>query len=75
MSPSAAPVPHGRLGPGRQESESVRVQAAAADWRGAIAIEGWHDPVYKDELEITGQVQGLQYLQACRGGPFIDLSG
>ena len=21
--------------------------------------EGWHDPVYRDELEMTGQVYGL----------------
>ena len=38
---------------------------------GSIDIEGWHDPVYRDELEITGQVHGLNYLKACRGGPFV----
>jgi len=38
---------------------------------GAIDIEGWHDPVYKDELEMTGQVHGLNYLKACRGGAFV----
>lgn len=42
-----------------------------AGWRGAIDIEGWHDPVYKDDLEMTGQVFGLQYLQGCRGGDYI----
>ena len=42
-----------------------------AGWRGAIDIEGWHDPVYRDDLEMTGQVMGLQYLQGCRGGDFI----
>jgi len=40
-------------------------------FHGAIDIEGWHDPVYRDELEMTGQVNALQYLQACRGGEFI----
>ncbi|PTY03710.1 sugar phosphate isomerase [Opitutaceae bacterium EW11] len=35
-------------------------------YRGSIDIEGWHDPVYKDELEMTGQVHGLKYLKACR---------
>jgi sugar phosphate isomerase/epimerase len=40
-------------------------------FRGAIDIEGWHDPVYRDELEMTGQVHGLRYLQACRGGLFV----
>jgi sugar phosphate isomerase/epimerase len=42
-----------------------------ANWQGAIDIEGWHDPVYRDDLEMTGQVYGLRYLQACRGGDFI----
>lgn len=38
---------------------------------GAIDIEGWHDPIYKDELEMTGQVHALNYLKACRGGPYV----
>ena len=37
-------------------------------YTGAIDIEGWHDPVYKDDLEMTGQVRALHYLRACRGG-------
>ena len=37
---------------------------------GSIDIEGWHDPVYRGELEMVGQVRGLQYLKACRGGDF-----
>jgi len=41
------------------------------DYRGAIDIEGWHDPVYRGDLEMTGQVHGLNYLKACRGGPGI----
>jgi sugar phosphate isomerase/epimerase len=40
-------------------------------YQGAIDIEGWHDPVYKDDLEMTGQVFGLNYLKHCRGGPFV----
>jgi sugar phosphate isomerase/epimerase len=39
-------------------------------YEGYIDIEGWHDPVYRDELEITGQVHSLKYLKACRGGAF-----
>ena len=35
-------------------------------YKGAIDIEGWHDPVYRDELELTGQVHGLNYLKNCR---------
>ncbi len=40
-------------------------------YQGSIDIEGWHDPVYRDQLEMTGQVRALRYLQDCRGGPFI----
>jgi sugar phosphate isomerase/epimerase len=40
-------------------------------YTGSIDIEGWHDPVYRDELEMTGQVHGLNYLKNCRGGAFV----
>jgi len=40
-------------------------------FKGSIDIEGWHDPVYRGDLEMTGQVHGLQYLQNCRGGKFV----
>jgi sugar phosphate isomerase/epimerase len=40
-------------------------------YKGTIDIEGWHDPVYKDELEMTGQVHALNYLKHCRGGDFV----
>ncbi len=40
-------------------------------FRGAIDIEGWHDPVYRGEMEMTGQVHALNYLKACRGGPYV----
>ena len=39
-------------------------------YEGTIDIEGWHDPVYRDDLEMTGQVHGLNYLKHCRGGAF-----
>jgi sugar phosphate isomerase/epimerase len=38
---------------------------------GAIDIEGWHDPIYRDELEMTGQVHALNYLKQCRGGGYV----
>lgn len=38
---------------------------------GTIDIEGWHDPVYCGELEMTGQVHALHYLKFCRGGDFV----
>jgi sugar phosphate isomerase/epimerase len=37
-------------------------------FKGSIDIEGWHDPVYREELEMTGQVHALNYLKQCRGG-------
>ncbi len=40
-------------------------------YKGSIDIEGWHDPVYRDDLEMTGQVYGLNYLKQCRGGRFV----
>ena len=40
-------------------------------FRGSIDIEGHHDPVYRGELEMTGQVHALRYLQHCRGGAFV----
>jgi sugar phosphate isomerase/epimerase len=40
-------------------------------FHGAIDIEGWHDPVYRDQLEMTGQVRALEYLRQCRGGPLV----
>ncbi|MDQ0194352.1 sugar phosphate isomerase/epimerase family protein [Paenibacillus wynnii] len=42
-----------------------------AGYKGTIDIEGWHDPVYRDELEMTGQVHALNYLKNCRGGSFV----
>lgn len=40
-------------------------------FKGSIDIEGWHDPVYRGDLEMTGQVHALNYLKNCRGGAFI----
>ena len=40
-------------------------------FKGSIDIEGWHVPVYRAELEMTGQVHGLKYLKNCRGGSFV----
>jgi sugar phosphate isomerase/epimerase len=40
-------------------------------FKGSIDIEGWHDPVYRGELEMTGQVHALNFLKFCRGGGFV----
>lgn len=42
-----------------------------AGYAGTIDIEGWHDPVYRGELEMTGQVHALNYLKRCRGGNYV----
>jgi len=42
-----------------------------AGYKGSIDIEGWHDPVYKGDLEYVGQVHGLNYLKNCRGGGWV----
>ena len=40
-------------------------------FKGSIDIEGWHDPVYRDDLEMSGQVHALKYLKNARGGSFV----
>ena len=35
-----------------------------------ICIEGYHDPVYSGEWEMTGQLHALRYLKWCRGGDY-----
>jgi sugar phosphate isomerase/epimerase len=46
-------------------------QLRMGGFRGSIDIEGWHDPIYRKDLEMTGQVHGLNYLKNCRGGEFV----
>ena len=46
-----------------------------AGYEGAIDIEGWHDPVYRGDLEITGQVRALNHLKDARGGDFVAIAG
>lgn len=40
-------------------------------YEGDICIEGYHDPVYRKEWEMTGQLHALNYLKFCRGGEFV----
>lgn len=44
-----------------------------AGFKGSIDIEGWHDPVYRDALEMTGWLHALKYLKQCRGGDFVPM--
>lgn len=56
--------------PGFGDSDWTRVisELRLTGYKGAIDIEGWHDPVYRGDLEITGQARALDYLKQCRGG-------
>jgi sugar phosphate isomerase/epimerase len=56
--------------PGFGDSDWTRVisELRLAGFKGSITIEGWHDPVYRDALEMDGQVRALEYLKQCRGG-------
>jgi sugar phosphate isomerase/epimerase len=56
--------------PGFGDSDWSRVisELRLAGFKGAIDIEGWHDPVYRDALELTGQLRALNHLKECRGG-------
>jgi len=56
--------------PGFGDSDWTRVigELRLAGYHGAIDIEGWHDPVYRDAMEMSGQVRALNYLKDCRGG-------
>ena len=37
-------------------------------YSGDICVEGYHDPVYIGDWEMTGQLHALSYLNWCRGG-------
>ena len=56
--------------PGFGDSDWTRIisELRLAGFKGAIDIEGWHDPVYRDALEMTGQMRALEFLKECRGG-------
>ncbi len=41
-------------------------------YSGSIDIEGYHDPVYRGESELTGQIHALNYLKRCRGGEYVE---
>ena len=56
--------------PGFGDSDWTRIisELRLAGFKGSVTIEGWHDPVYRDALEMNGQVRALEYLKQCRGG-------
>lgn len=70
----AGPVPfayHRTPGFGDSNWTDIISELRLIGFEGCIDIEGWHDPIYRDELEMTGQVHALNYLKHCRGGAFV----
>jgi len=69
-----APVPpfayHRTPGFGDSDWTDIISRLRMIGFDGAIDIEGWHDPVYREDLEMTGQVHALNYLKRCRGGDY-----
>ena len=66
------PVWHRTPGFGDTNWSDVFSELRLIGYRGSVEIEGWHDPVYRDELEMTGQVRALHYLKECRGGDWVE---
>jgi sugar phosphate isomerase/epimerase len=68
------PVPfafHRTPGFGDSNWTDIVTELRRGGFKGSIDIEGWHDPVYRGDLEMTGQVHGLNYLKRCRGGDLV----
>lgn len=64
-------VEHRTPGFGDSNWSDIITELRRGGFTGSIDIEGWHDPVYRGELEMTGQVAALHYLKRCRGGSFV----
>ncbi|MCL1796046.1 MAG: sugar phosphate isomerase/epimerase [Clostridia bacterium] len=41
-----------------------------AGYEDDVCVEGYHDPFYSNEWEMTAQLHALKYLKWCRGGDF-----
>lgn len=65
------PVFHRTPGFGDSNWTDIVSELRRGGFAGSIDIEGWHDPVYKGDLELTGQVHALNYLKGCRGGTLV----
>lgn len=62
---------HRHPGFGDSNWTDIISELRAAGFKGSIDIEGWHDPVYRGELEMMGQVHALNHLKTCRGGSWV----
>jgi sugar phosphate isomerase/epimerase len=61
---------HRTPGFGDSNWRDIITELRLAGFKGSIDIEGYHDPVYREDLETTGQVHALNYLKWCRGGNY-----
>ena len=54
--------------PGMGDSDWAKLikQLTEKGYKGDIAIEGFHDPIYNGEREMEGQLLALNYLKKCR---------
>jgi sugar phosphate isomerase/epimerase len=66
-----AVVEHRTPGFGDTNWSDVITELRRHGFEGSIDIEGWHDPIYRGDLEMMGQVRALNYLKECRGGTFV----
>ena len=64
-------VDHRFPGFGDTDWRAVIDTLRTAGWCGSIDIEGFHDPVYRNALEGTGQKAALEHLKRCRGGDYV----
>ncbi len=60
-------VYHRTPGFGDSDWTAIISELRSVGFSGCIDIEGWHDPVVRGDLEMVGQVAGLNYLKTCRG--------
>lgn len=58
---------HRTPGFGDSDWAAIISELRMVGFKGSIDIEGWHDPVMRDALEMTGQVAALKHLKQCRG--------
>jgi sugar phosphate isomerase/epimerase len=61
---------HRTPGYGDSDWSMILAELRRAGFRGSIDIEGWHDPVMRDDLEIPGQLHALSVLKAAREAVF-----
>jgi len=56
--------------PGYGDTDWRRIitEARHSGFRGAINIEGYHDPIFTGDREMAGMIGALDYLKTCRGG-------